>query len=215
MGNEDLIFLADNDPQTSSQHCRVLEQGGYRVKRFSLDALSSTISGTLQGIVVLNLGSNVKAGLEAQQQLVADGRVWPVIFIADCDHIPEAVRAIKAGAIDFHVTPNSPGKLLQSVQEAMLQLDTEINLRQHRASIQQRCTGLTRREKEIMQYVTNGVTNQDTAQQLGLSMRTIEVHRSRVMKKMGATCLADLTRMVVLCLMCKLCSSPITNSRRI
>ena len=122
MGNEDLIFLADNDPQTSSQHCRVLEQGGYRVKRFSLDALSSTINGTLQGIVVLNLGSNVKAGLEAQQQLVADGRVWQVIFIADCDQIPEAVRAIKAGAIDFHVTPNSPGKLLQSVQEVLVRL---------------------------------------------------------------------------------------------
>jgi FixJ family two-component response regulator len=199
MGMQDLIFLADNDPQTSSQHCLVLECAGYRVKHCPLDALSNAINGTQQGIVVLNLGSNVNAGLVAQQQLLAKGLLWLVIFIADCDRIPVAVKAMKAGAIDFHETSDTPEELLQSVQEAMLHLDIRKNHLLYRATIEQRCASLTRREKEIMQYVTNGVTNQDTAQQLGLSMRTIEVHRSRVMKKMGATCLAELTRMTDLC----------------
>ncbi|MEN8205011.1 MAG: LuxR C-terminal-related transcriptional regulator [Pseudomonadota bacterium] len=204
MGKEDLIFFADNDPQTSSQHCVTLDRAGYTVKRCPLNILANTLNGTLQGIVVLNLGSNVKAGLETQQQLIADGRAWPVIFITDCEQIPEAVKAMKAGATDFHVTSVSPGKLLHSVQEAMLQLDAEKDLQLRRTGIEQHYINLTRREKEIMEYVTNGVTNQDTAQQLGLSMRTIEVHRSRIMEKMGARCLADLTRMVDLC---RLCSS--------
>ena len=202
MGREDLIFFADNDPQTPSQHCVALGHAGYTVRYCPLDTLSNTLNGTLQGIVVLNLGSNVKAGLEAQQQLLADGRTWLVIFIANCDQIPEAVKAMKAGAMDFHVTSVSPEKLLKSVQEATLKLDAEKDLQLRRARIEQRCASLTRREKEIMEYVANGVTNQDTAQQLGLSMRTIEVHRSRMMEKMGTSCLADLTRMVDLCSLC-------------
>ena len=202
MGKEDIVFFADNDPHTPCQHCAALDRAGYTVKCCTLDTLASTINGTQQGVVVLNLSSNVKAGLDAQQQLLADGRMWPVIFIADCDRIPEAVKAMKAGAMDFHVTSVSPGKLLKSVQKAMLQLDAGKDLQLRRAAIEQRCTSLTRREKEIMEYVANGVTNQDTADRLGLSMRTIEVHRSRMMHKMGATCLADLTRMVDLCRLC-------------
>ena len=202
MSKEDIIFFADSDPQTPCQHCVELGHAGYTVKCCPLDSLANTINGTLQGIVVLNLGSNIQAGLDAQQQLITDGLAWPVIFIADCDQIPEAVKAMKAGAMDFHVTSVSPGKLLKSVQKAMLQLNSEKDLQVRRAAIEQRCTSLTRREKEVMEYVTNGVTNQDTAQQLDLSMRTIEVHRSRMMNKMGATCLADLTRMVDLCRCC-------------
>jgi FixJ family two-component response regulator len=202
MGKQDLIFFADNDPQTSSQHCVALDRAGYTVRQCPLDALSNTLNGTLQGIVVLNLGSNVKAGLETQQQLLADDRTWPVIFIADCDQIPEAVKAMKAGAIDFHASSVSPGKLLQSVQTAMTQLDAGKDLQLHRATIEQHYASLTRREKEVLRYVADGVTNLETGQKLGLSMRTIEVHRSRIMEKMGATGLADLTRMVDLCTLC-------------
>jgi len=205
MNKENIIFFADSDPLVPCQHCVALGDAGYTVKCCPLDTLTSTINGTLQGVVVLNLGSNVKAGLQAQQQLLADGRAWPVIFIANCDQIPEAVKAMKAGALDFHVTSVSPEKLLYSVQEAMMKLDAEKDLQLRRASIEKRCTSLTRREKEIMEYVANGVTNLDTAQRLDLSMRTIEVHRSRMMEKMGASCLADLTRMVDLC---KLCGTP-------
>ena len=142
MGKEDLIFFADNDPQTASQHCEALDRAGYTVKHCPLNTLTDTINGTLQGLVILNLGSNVQAGLDAQQQLIADGRAWPVIFIADCDQIPS-------------------GKLLQSVQEAISQLDARRDIQLRRAGIEQRCTSLTRREKEIMEYVANGVTNQD------------------------------------------------------
>ena len=202
MGKEDLIFFADNDPQTSSQHRVALGRAGYTVRHCPLDTLSSTLNGTLQGIVVLNLGNNVKAGLEAQQQLLADGRTWPVIFIANCNQIPEAVKAMKAGAIDFHAASVSSDKLVQSIQTAMTQLDAEKDLQLHRATIEQHYASLTRREKEILRYVADGVTNLDTGQQLGLSRRTIEVHRSRIMEKMGATCLADLTRMVDLCRLC-------------
>jgi FixJ family two-component response regulator len=202
MGKENIIFFADSDPQKPCQHCLALDGAGYTVECCLLDDLANTLNGTARSIVVLNLGSNVKAGLEAQQQLIADGRTWPVIFIADCDQIPEAVKAMKAGATDFHVTTVPPEKLLQSVREAVLQLNSANELQFRRAHIEQCCTSLTRREKEIMEYVTRGITNHETAQRLGLSMRTIEVHRSRMMKKMGATSLADLTRMVDACKIC-------------
>ena len=202
MGTEDTIFFADNDTQSASKFCLALDRAGYTVECCPLDTLPNALDGTPQGVVVMNLGNDVAAGLQTQQKLIADGRAWPVIFIADCEYIAEAVKAIKAGAIDFHVATAPTADLLQSVEEAMLRLEAERAQQQRRDTIEKHCAALSMRELEIMKYITSGVTNSDIARQLGLSQRTIEVHRSRVMKKMQAGSLADLTRMVDQCELC-------------
>ena len=202
MGSEDTIFFADNDTQSANKFCRELDRAGYTVERCPLNTLPNALDGTPQGIVVMNLGNDVAAGLQIQQQLSADGRAWPVIFIADCEYIPEAVKAIKAGAIDFHVTTAPTVDLLKSVAESMIRLDAEKTRQRYRDTIEKRCATLSRRELEIMEHITSGVTNRDIASQLGLSQRTIEVHRSRLMGKMQAANITDLTRMVDQCRLC-------------
>jgi len=202
MPGEDTVFFADNDPQTSTALCSAIARAGYTLEHCPLDSLPGTIDERLEGIVVLNLGSDVEAGLGYQQQLNTEGGAWPIIFIADCNQVPAAVRAIKDGAIDFHITPVPPEDLLQSIREAELILHSERDMHLHRTRIEKRCACLTNRELQIMKYITDGVTNLDIAMRLGLSQRTVEVHRRHVMEKMQATCLADLTRMVDLCGMC-------------
>jgi len=202
MSMENTIFFADNDPQTSAVLCNAIARAGYTLERCLLENLSSTIEERPQGIVVLNLGSDVAAGLEYQQQLNNSGRAWPIIFITECDQVPVAVKAIKDGAIDFHIKPVPPDDLLRSIREARLRLHNERDECLYRATIEQRCACLSSREMEIMKYITNGVTNLEIARRLGLSQRTIEVHRAHVMEKMQAASLADLTRMVDLCRIC-------------
>jgi two-component system, LuxR family, response regulator FixJ len=202
VGSEGTILFADNDPQTSTVLCNAIARAGYTVEHCPLESLSSISDETPQGIVVLNLGSDVAAGLEYQQQLNNAGYVWPIIFIADCEQVPVAVKAIKGGAIDFHIAPVPPEDLLRSIQEAALRLKNESDESLHRISVEQRCACLTSRELEIMKYITNGVTNLEIARRLGLSQRTIEVHRAHVMEKMQAISLADLTRMVDVCGLC-------------
>ena len=195
MGGEDTILFADDDLRSSDDFCVELDRAGYMVERCPIKKLSDTLDDTLQGILIMNVGNNVEVGLAAQQQLVSSGFNWPVIFIADCNEIPEAVRAIKAGVMDFHSTSAHPEDILQSVEEALLRVKTERQQQLQHTAIRQCYASLSPREKDIMKNITDGQTNREIANRLGLSQRTIEVHRAHVMVKMGATCLADLTRM--------------------
>jgi RNA polymerase sigma factor (sigma-70 family) len=105
-----------------------------------------------------------------------------------------SVKAIKAGAIDFLEKPFSNEDLLASVQEAFLHADRSKKYQDRIADVRNRIASLTGREREVMQHVVAGISNRNLAERLGVSDRTIEVHRSRVMKKMGAESLPDLVR---------------------
>ena len=105
-----------------------------------------------------------------------------------------SVKAVKAGAIDFLEKPFSNDDLLVSIREAFLYADTSQKSCYRLADLRERQATLTSREKEVLQHVVAGQSNRGLADSLGVSDRTIEVHRSRVMKKMGAESLPDLVR---------------------
>ena len=135
------------------------------------------------------------SGLHLQAELAKRGNGPPIIFITGQGDVRMSVKAIKAGAINFIEKPLSNEDLLASIREAFSHVDDSKEL----AELRKRHASLTHREQEIMKHVVAGMSNKDIAELLGLSDRTIEVHRSRVTKKMEAESLADLVRMYAMC----------------
>ena len=137
------------------------------------------------------------SGLDLLEQLAERGFIAPVIVITGHADVPMAVRALKAGAMEFIEKPFNDQTLLDTVQRAIEADDEKRRLLGDRRKILERLETLTPREREVMELVVSGNANKEAAARLGLSEKTIEVHRSRVMKKMRATNAADLIRMVL------------------
>jgi two-component system response regulator FixJ len=149
------------------------------------------------GCVVLDVRMPGMTGLELQQILNLKGAVIPVIFISGHGDVPMAVEAMKHGAFDFVQKPVREQELVERARRALEKdRSNRIQLRQ-RDQIRDRLQSLTPREREILTLVTRGKPNKVMAGDLGVSQRTVEIHRARVMEKMGAESLAQLVRMVL------------------
>ena len=150
------------------------------------------------GCLVLDIRMPEMSGLEVQQHLVRMGCMMPIIFITGHGDVPMAVQAMKAGAFEFIQKPFRDQDLLDKINEA-LRVDGENrkNLA-HRADVLHRLESLTPRERQVMQLVVSGDANKVIAIDLGLSERTVEIHRAKVMEKMGAKSVAHLVKMHML-----------------
>jgi FixJ family two-component response regulator len=137
------------------------------------------------------------SGLELQQQLNLRGAVIPVIFITGHGDIPMAVEAMQQGAFDFLQKPFRDQDLIDRIQRALQTDHTTRAGLDERSRIRERLDSLTPREREVLGLVTSGKPNKVMAADLGLSQRTVEIHRARVMEKMGASSVAQLVRMVL------------------
>jgi RNA polymerase sigma factor (sigma-70 family) len=188
MTEELTIFLVDDDQGMRESLTLLLELEGYRVRSFAsprdfLEAFSSCE----HGCVILDQRMPEMTGTELQRLLSERDCFPPIIFLSAFGDVPTTVRAIQAGAIDFLEKPVSREILLQRI-EAAFQED-----RRRRAEmaaendILQRFRRLTPREQEVMVLTTQGLTNKEIARQLGISTRTVENHRARMMVKMHAT----------------------------
>jgi FixJ family two-component response regulator len=137
------------------------------------------------------------SGLELQQQLNLRGAVIPVIFITGHGDVPMAVAAMQQGAFDFLQKPFRDQDLMDRIQRALDKDRANRAELGERSRIREQHQSLTPREREVLALVTSGKANKVMAADLGLSQRTIEIHRARVMEKMGASSLAHLVRMVL------------------
>lgn len=145
--------------------------------------------------LVLDVRMPEMSGLELQQQLNRSGSMLPVILISGHGDIPMAVQAMKDGAFDFLQKPFRDQELLDRINGA-LKLDAENRASTDRlADLKQRSDSLTPREREVMASVVDGKANKVIAIDLGLSERTVEIHRANVMEKMGARSVAHLVKM--------------------
>lgn len=189
------VFLVDDDAAVCHALSVFLEASGYRVKTFSsAESFLEGMKGTLQGIILLDQRMTGMSGLELQGELDKRGIDMPIIFISGHGDVRMSVKAVKAGAIDFLEKPFSNEDLLASIREAFLYADTSQKNCSRLVELKERQATLTVRENEVLQHVVAGQSNRHLADLLGVSDRTIEVHRSRVMKKMGAESLPDLVR---------------------
>lgn len=147
------------------------------------------------GCLILDLRLPGISGLELHQQLAGLNIDLPVIMISGFGDISTAVKAMKAGALDFLEKPFKNEKLIELIHNAVNKhkIDRARNNNQNKTL---KCiNSLTKREKEVMELVVTGKLNKDIAKQLEISIKTVEVHRANVMEKMGVTSVADLVRM--------------------
>ncbi len=151
----------------------------------------------VQGCLVLDIRMPEMTGLQLQEELNRRDATLPIIFITGHGDIPMAVEAMRRGAVDFIRKPFGEDDLLERINEA-LQMDAETRVaRTALAELQQRCQTLSPREVEVFERVAAGQANKVVAIELGISERTVEIHRAQVMQKMGARALAQLVRMKI------------------
>ncbi len=149
------------------------------------------------GCLVLDLRMPGMSGIELQGRLLEMGSEIPIIFVTAHGDVPTAVEAVKAGAVDFIQKPFQDQKLLDKVHQA-LALDARTReVRRQRREIRRRMEDLTPREAEVLSLVVAGRLNKTIARELGISQRTVEIHRARVMEKMQARSVSELVQMVV------------------
>jgi FixJ family two-component response regulator len=189
------VFLVDDDLSILRALTRLLRVGGHQVSAFrSPRDFLARHDAAVPGCVVLDLAMPGLNGLELQAALAAAGSQRPIVFISGHGDVPSSVRAMKAGAVDFLTKPVSQENLLAAIQRA---IECDRVMRQTRAELQaidERLNRLTPREREVFQHVVAGQLNKQIAVDLGTVEKTVKVHRSRVMEKMGVRSLADLVR---------------------
>ncbi len=192
------VFVVDDDEAVRSSLRLLLRSVGlaaaaYPGAREFLEAYDPA----QPGCVVLDVRMPGMSGLELQETLNRSGATIPVIFITGHGDIPMAVEAMQHGAFDFLQKPFRDQDLIDRVQRALERdRSTRAQLRQH-DRIRERVDSLTPREREVLQLVAQGKPNKVMAADLGVSQRTVEIHRARVMEKMGAASVAQLVRMVM------------------
>jgi two-component system response regulator FixJ len=194
------VFIVDDDEAMRDALSQLLETVGLQVETYAGGSIFLSAYGKDRpGCLLLDMAMPGMTGLEVQAELKARGLMIPIIFLTGHGDIPLAVRALQAGAVDFLEKPILGDTLLERVQRA-LKLDEEWGQEQSRIQLlQTRYNSLSPREREIMALMVTGLTSKEIAQQLGISPRTVEVHRTHVGHKMGAANLAELVGMAAWC----------------
>jgi len=190
------VFLVDDDADVLKALARLLRASGYDSREFATpqDFLREH-DASLPGCAVFDVVMPDLDGLELQQALTASGVERPVIFLTGRGDIPTSVRAMKAGAVDFLTKPVNADAFLAAIDHAREQESREREARAEVISFIARLATLTPREREVLGHVIAGRLNKQIAYDLGTVEKTIKVHRSRMMEKMGVRSLAELVRM--------------------
>jgi len=195
---EPIVFVVDDDEAVRDSLRMFLAASGLAVEVFaSADEFLARYTPERPGCLVLDIRMAGTTGLELQEMLSSSGAILPIIFITGHGNVAVAVRALKSGAFDFVEKPFSNQDLLERIHRALERDARSRTLLEERSEILQRMARLTPRETEVMDLVVEGCSNKVAADRLGISERTVEIHRARVMEKMESTSLAHLVQMVV------------------
>ena len=189
-----VIHLIEDDRSSCAATCRVLTSAGYTVGAYSTAAEFFTRLPDNPGCLVLDLRLHGASGLDLQEQLATSSNPLPVVFLAGDGDIPNSVRAMKAGAVDFLIKPVDALVLLDAVNRA---LACDAESRANRAREHQARTWysrLTPRERDVFAHLISGQLNKQVGFDLGISERTTKSHRHQIFEKMQADSIVDLVR---------------------
>ncbi|MGA7980803.1 MAG: response regulator transcription factor [Chromatiaceae bacterium] len=199
MTGERTVFVVDDDQAMRTSLKWLIESVGMRVKTFgSANEFLGTYYPGQAGCLLLDVRMPGMSGLELQAYLARQEIQLPVVIITGHGDVSMAVQAMKSGAVDFIEKPFDDEDLLRSIRNALDFGEKQRLLQAERAEIAARLAELTPREHEVMDMVTEGRSNKEIAAALGVSAKTVEAHRARVMDKMRADSLAELVRMALL-----------------
>lgn len=190
-----LVCVVDDDDAVRTSLALLLGAVGYEVETHdSAETFLAGGAGDAASVLILDLRMPGLSGLQLQAELEQRGAHAPIIFLSGHGDVPAAARALRGGAIDFMEKPFDTDVLLARVAEAVV-TDTERRTRQsERSRVEGRLDQLTPREREVLDHVVRGAANKVIAAELGISERTVELHRGRGMKKMDVRSPAELTQ---------------------
>jgi FixJ family two-component response regulator len=198
MNRQPIVFVVDDDDAVRNSLRLLLKSASLSTTAFaSAQEFLAGWTADQPGCLVLDVRMPGMSGLELQEELNRRGAIIPVIFISGHADVPMAVEAIQHGAFDFLQKPFSDQDLIDRIQRALAADADNRRALQQLDELRTRYASLTPREQEVLVLVTDGRANKVMAGDLGLSQRTIEIHRARVMEKMGARSVAQLVRMTL------------------
>ena len=205
---DEIVFIVDDDRRIREALSMLLSSFELRAVTFGSAAeYIAYPKPDVAACLVLDVELPDINGLDLQSQ-IGQGDHPHIVFITGHGDIPSSVRAIKTGALDFLTKPFKESDLMRAITAALAQNREARNKRAELADLQQRLSLLTPREREVLPLVVDGLLNKQAAAELGISEITLQIHRSSIMKKMGAASLPELVRMA------GRLEIPVTRSRR-
>jgi two-component system response regulator FixJ len=192
------IHIVDDDEAARESLSFLLGAAGHAVKAFdSAGAFLDALAGMEVSCVVTDIRMPGIDGLELMRRLTAEGCRFPVIMITGHGDIHLAVEAMKLGAFDFLEKPFDDDTMIAAINAALHRVETDIESKREGSEIAERLHGLSPRERQVLDGLVAGRPNKAIGRDLGISPRTVEIYRAKVMEKMKASSLSELVRLAV------------------
>ncbi|MBJ6135845.1 response regulator transcription factor [Ochrobactrum sp. Q0168] len=189
------VYVIDDDEAFRDSLVWLLESSQYTVRAFdSAEAFLDAASPDMSGCVIADVRMSGITGLELHRRLQALGVDLPTIIVTGHGDVPMAVTAFRDGVVDFIEKPLDDQYVLERIEFCLAKARENARLRQQADDFARRYESLTQREKEVLEYIVAGKLNKQIADLMDISIKTVEVHRSRVMEKMQVTNVAELVR---------------------
>jgi len=196
MPGDVLIYIIDDDEAVRNSLSLLLDAYGFMVRTFaSAQEFLAAASSLRVSIVISDIRMPEMDGLELQQRLIELRLSFPLVLMTGDGDVPLAVQAMKAGALDFVEKPFAADAILKVATAASERLAERADEESLTATVSSRLAGLTPREREVLEGLLAGLPNKSIAYDLAISPRTVEIHRARVMDKMGAHSLPELVQL--------------------
>lgn len=193
--SETTVFIVDDDPAIRDSLTLMISQENIAVNTYaSAEAFLDAALPACLGCIIIDIRMPGLDGMQLQEVLSERNTLLPIIFLTGHGDIPMSVRAIKAGALDFLTKPVTREKLMTSVRSAIQESQRIMSDNISQQDAISRIAELTDRERDVMVLAIQGYPNKEIARRLGISHRTVEIHKSKVMHKTGAVNLLDLAR---------------------
>lgn len=192
------VFVVDDDEAVRDSLRWLLEANGYRVQCFaSAEQFLDTFQPNQIGCLILDVRMSGMSGLELQERLLMDDCALPTIFVTGHGDVPMAVSTMKKGAMDFIEKPFDEAELRKLVERMLEKARTESTVAQQQKATAERLGKLTAREHQVLERIIAGRLNKQIADDLGISIKTVEAHRANIMEKLNVSTVADLLRLAL------------------